>query len=58
MKLFYITMLTSLFLIGACSEGEEAKTANALPAPTPVDKIEKADGVVYQDEIYANWPKH
>ena len=23
-----------------------------------IDQIEKAEGVVYQDEIYANWPTH
>lgn len=49
---------------------EKAAMAESAPAPAPVpasapgsdgsalsiNDIEKAEGVVYQDEIYANWP--
>tara|TARA_R110000782_G_scaffold38740_2_gene90584 strand:+ start:220 stop:438 length:219 start_codon:yes stop_codon:yes gene_type:complete len=35
-----------------------AAPAAAAPttAPAPLMEIEKAEGVIYQDEIYANWP--
>ncbi len=30
--------------------------APAEPAEFDISTVEKAEGVVYQDEIYANWP--
>jgi len=52
-------MISALLLLGACG-GDDADTA-AAPAPAATDtsmdsSIEKAEGVIYQDEIYANWP--
>jgi hypothetical protein len=59
-------MISTLLLLGAC--GGDADTAS-VPAPaaesasaTSGDSMgssmdmEKAEGVIYQDEIYANWP--
>ncbi len=42
-------------------ESTPAPTTNAAPASGGDDifsklDIEKAEGVIYQDEIYANWP--
>ncbi len=60
-------MFSPLLLLSACG-GDDAETASA---PTPVAEsapaassdstnssmdFEKAEGVIYQDEIYANWP--
>ncbi|MBL1142505.1 MAG: hypothetical protein HND53_10775 [Proteobacteria bacterium] len=68
-KLFILISITisSIVLLSACSDdsgtsSKPAATAAPEPAPTSdgnplsMDSIEKADGVVYQDEIYANWP--
>ncbi len=57
---------------GGDDSADTASTAPAAPAAAPMaestqaassggealsmDSIEKAEGVVYQDEIYANWP--
>jgi len=49
----------------AASDSAAAPAATAAPAAAPASggddifssmNIEKADGVIYQDEIYANWP--
>jgi hypothetical protein len=48
----------------ASSAPAAAPAAVSAPTPAPtsdgeglsMDNIEKAEGVVYQDEIYANWP--
>lgn len=66
----FILMASVAFLFTACGEQEASAPAPAASAPAesadaPADsgasaimsKIEKVDGVVYQDEIYAKWPK-
>lgn len=64
------SVLASAFvLLGGCGESDKgsasapAPASAAAPALTAteeaafdINNIEKADGVVYQDEIYANWP--
>ncbi len=63
-------LIPTLLLLSACG-GDDADTASA-PAPAPAAEsmpaasggdsmgssmnFEKAEGVIYQDEIYANWP--
>lgn len=60
-------MFSSFLLLSACG-GDDSGTASA-PAPAAESApaasddsmgssmdIEKAEGVIYQDEIYANWP--
>jgi hypothetical protein len=47
--------------MSAPAESAPAATATATPASGGDDifssmKIEKAEGVIYQDEMYANWP--
>jgi hypothetical protein len=68
-KILLSIMLSTLLLLSACG-GDDADTASApaasaaesTPAATSngdgfsLEGIEKAEGVVYQDEIYANWP--
>ena len=64
-------LFSTLFILSACGESdsgtasapaESAPMAESTPASTSggeglsMDNIEKAEGVVYQDEIYANWP--
>jgi hypothetical protein len=66
-----VSIMTSFFLLlGACGSDDsgttDAPATSAVSEPTPaaasggealsMDSIEKAEGVVYQDEIYANWP--
>lgn len=67
-----ITSILLLSACGGDDESASAPAAESAPAPsamaesTPapsegggaisMDSIEKAEGVVYQDEIYANWP--
>ena len=62
--------LTFFFCLGlsACSGDDSgsapAQQAAATEAPAAMEEssgfdinsIEKAEGVIYQDEIYANWP--
>jgi hypothetical protein len=66
----FISITISGLLLSACGSDDSASTSAPAPAPvaesTPapssdgeamsMDSIEKAEGVVYQDEIYANWP--
>ncbi len=41
----------------APAAGSAADTAAAEPfEPRVIPEAERAEGVVYQDEIYANWP--
>ncbi|HIF50826.1 MAG TPA: hypothetical protein EYQ42_04745 [Thiotrichaceae bacterium] len=50
-------MISALLLLGACG-GDDADTATDS-ADASMDSsmdMEKAEGVIYQDEIYANWP--
>ncbi len=63
-------MISGLLLLTAC--GSEDKGTASTPAPEAastaepaasgegdalsMNNIEKAEGVVYQDEIYAKWP--
>jgi len=67
-KLLLSIMISTLLLLSACG-GDDAETAStsapmaeSTPAATSngdgfsLDNIERAEGVVYQDEIYANWP--
>jgi hypothetical protein len=59
-------MILGLGLIACGDDDKTTMTAPAAATPaTPASgggeassamKIEKAEGVVYQDEIYANWP--
>ena len=60
-------MISSLLLLSACGDdsadtASSAPVAESMPAASSdgealsMDNIEKAEGVVYQDEIYANWP--
>ena len=61
-------MILGLGLIACGDDDKTTMAAPAAPAATPAApasgggeatstmKIEKAEGVVYQDEIYANWP--
>jgi hypothetical protein len=67
-----ISMISALLLLGACGGDDADTTSAPAPAPAAasapapaassegealsMDNIEKAEGVVYQDEIYANWP--
>ena len=37
-------------------EAAPAESSNEEGVAISIDSIEKAEGVVYQDEIYANWP--
>jgi major membrane immunogen (membrane-anchored lipoprotein) len=71
--LILLSMISSLMLLGACGNDDSATTSaegsatamvESTPAPASeegmaisMDSIEKAEGVVYQDEIYAKWPK-
>ncbi len=63
--------LGMIFGLGLVACGDDDKAAmsapasSAAPAAMPASggekatssmKIEKAEGVIYQDEIYANWP--
>lgn len=61
------SIVSSFLLLGAC--GNDDAEMNSMPAAesaapasseegmaTSMDSMEKAEGVVYQDEIYANWP--
>lgn len=64
-------MIATFLLLSACG-GDDADTTSASapaaksePAAMPASggddifssmDIEKAEGVIYQDEIYANWP--
>lgn len=72
LKLLQISIMASVaFLFTACGEQEASAPAAAPAASAPADsadasmdsgpsaimsKIEKVDGVVYQDEIYSGWP--
>ena len=38
------------------AEAAPAAASSEEGAAITMDSIEKAEGVVYQDEIYANWP--
>ena len=64
-------LLSFMFTLAACGESDNGTAAApaapaasapaAAPAPAElaefdISTVEKADGVVYQDEIYANWP--
>ncbi len=61
-------MISALLLLAACggddadiaSATESAPAANGDSMGSPMVEegmaIEKAEGVIYQDEIYANWP--
>ena len=60
------------FLLTACGDYDKGNAVTPSPEPTTsapaaaspaessggfdVSSIEKAEGVVYMDEIYANWP--
>ncbi len=69
-RFFKLSVLVSFMLaLGACGESDKgtaaapAAPAASAPAPAPaepaefdISTVEKAEGVVYQDEIYANWP--
>jgi hypothetical protein len=58
-------MISTLLLLSACG-GDDSGTASApaaesMPAASGDSMgssmdFEKAEGVIYQDEIYANWP--
>jgi hypothetical protein len=67
-SLILLSIMTSgLLLLSACGS-DDASTSAPAPAAesTPaaatggdalsIDSIEKAEGVVYQDTIYAGWP--
>lgn len=65
--IIFSTILSASFLLSACGEGDSgtasapaAPAMESAPAPasegTTMGNMEKADGVVYEDEIYANWP--
>ena len=64
-------LVSFMFFLSACGESDQGSAAApaappapaAEPAPAPAEEapfdissVEKAEGVVYQDEIYANWP--
>lgn len=60
-------MISTLILLSACGgdDGDTASTpapaAESMPAASSDSMgssmdFEKAEGVIYQDEIYANWP--
>jgi hypothetical protein len=36
----------------------EVSADSGVSETLTIDQIEKAEGVIYQDEIYANWPTH
>jgi len=38
------------------ADSEPAMSSDSGGEALSMDNIEKAEGVVYQDEIYANWP--
>lgn len=65
------TVMASALMLAGCGEDEAPKSAAPAPAPAApvsstadaapagefdINTVEKAEGVVYQDEIYANWP--
>ena len=70
--ILFPTLLSVALLLSACGESDSGSasapasapetTAAAPAAETSSDSsssmgnIEKAEGVIYQDEIYANWP--
>ncbi|HIF51560.1 MAG TPA: hypothetical protein EYQ42_08570 [Thiotrichaceae bacterium] len=47
-------IISALLLLSACG-GDDADTAVEESMDSAMD-MEKAEGVIYQDEIYANWP--
>lgn len=59
-----LSIISSGLLLSACGDDSETASAPAMesaPAEMASDSnasmsMEKAEGVVYQDEIYANWP--
>ena len=70
--IYLSVLVPTLFVLSGCGDSDKgaasapapAETA-AAPAPAPeaeadapfdISTVEKADGVVYMDEIYANWP--
>ena len=61
------SLFSSFFVLSACGGDEDAGSAStsapaasseapAAQESSSMGDIEKAEGVVYQDEIYANWP--
>lgn len=67
--LLSLMMMVSILVLTACSDSDSGKAvapaskpiANAVPAKKAsegfdISTVEKAEGVVYQDEIYAGWP--
>ncbi|MGB1799319.1 MAG: hypothetical protein ACPHLK_00655 [Gammaproteobacteria bacterium] len=42
----------------AATETEASADSGGVSETLTIDQIEKAEGVIYQDEIYANWPTH
>ena len=66
-----VLLSTPLFLTACGGEGDSGSASAPASSPAPVastpaasdsaggfdiNSIEKAEGVVYMDEIYANWP--
>jgi major membrane immunogen (membrane-anchored lipoprotein) len=62
-------MISSLLLLSACGDSDSdnmSAPAESMDAPAMTESssdgmdssmsMEKAEGVIYQDEIYANWP--
>ena len=67
--LLSLMMIVSMLALTACEDSSPGQAV--APAPEPmaeaalaegasegfdISTVEKAEGVVYQDEIYANWP--
>lgn len=68
-SLLSVVLISSPLLLTACGESDSGSTAAPASAPAAAapatsdsaggfdaNSIEKAEGVVYMDEIYANWP--
>ena len=65
------TALSALFILSACGEDDSSTASAPASAPAadssmesapaasgsdPLAGVERAEGVVYMDEIYAGWP--
>lgn len=70
-RFIYLSVLVPMLLVlSGCGDSDTGSTSAPAPtetaaapapeaeedAPFDISTVEKADGVVYMDEIYENWP--
>ena len=60
-RILCLAMLLAFGLVACGGDDSESESAPAATSSTDESmdssmEIEKAEGVIYQDEIYANWP--